>query len=141
MRYLLSRAAHHSKRPPVARRGARVRFTLSAREEDPLDSKRVGGEISFSEEKMKKNALFNSPRLFYDLYCLLPGQHQKVHAHEDSDKIYYVLEGTGRFTVGDEERDLPAGHAVIARAGEPHGVRNETGENLVLLITMAPRPS
>ncbi len=106
-----------------------------------MDSKLIKEAISFSEEKMKKNALFESPRFFYDLYCLLPGQSQKVHAHEDSDKVYYVLEGTGRFTVGDEERDLPQGHAVLAPASEPHGVRNETQENLVLLVTMAPRPS
>jgi mannose-6-phosphate isomerase-like protein (cupin superfamily) len=106
-----------------------------------LESKRVTKEISFSEEKMKKNSLFDSPHLFYDAYCLLPNQAQKIHAHEGSDKIYYVLSGTGRFTVGDEEEDLEAGHAVIARAGVPHGVRNETRENLVLLVTMAPKPS
>ncbi len=106
-----------------------------------MDSKPIKEAISFSEEKMKKNALFESPRLFYDLYCLLPGQSQKVHAHEDSDKVYYILEGTGRFTVGDEERDLPQSHAVLAPASEPHGVRNETQENLVLLVTMAPKPS
>ena len=106
-----------------------------------MESKRVMDEVSFSEEKMKKNALFDSPRLFYDAYCLLPGQAQNVHAHEGSDKVYYVLEGVGRFTVGDEESDLGAGHAVIARAGEPHGVRNEGEEELVLLVTMAPRPS
>ena len=106
-----------------------------------MNSKPITEAISFSEEKMKKNALFESPRLFYDLYCLLPGQSQKVHAHEDSDKVYYVLEGTGRFTIGDEERDLPQGHAVIAPASEPHGVWNQTQENLVLLVTMAPRPS
>ena len=106
-----------------------------------MDSKPIKEAISFSEEKMKKNVLFETPRLFYDLYCLLPGQSQKVHAHEDSDKVYYVLEGTGRFTVDDEERDLPQGHAVIAPADEPHGVRNDTQENLVILVTMAPRPS
>ena len=99
----------------------------------------VSAEISFSEEKMKKNSLFDSPHLFYDAYCLLPGQAQEVHAHEGSDKVYYVLSGTGRFTVGDEEEDLGPGHAVIARAGLPHGVRNETTEHLVLLVTMAPR--
>ena len=106
-----------------------------------MDSKLVKEAVAFSGEKMKKNALFDSPNLFYDLYCLLPGQAQKVHAHESSDKVYYVLEGTGRFTVGDEESDLGQGNAVIARSGEPHGVRNESGENLVLLVTMAPRPS
>lgn len=89
---------------------------------------------------MRKNGLFASPRLFYDLYCLLPGQSQKVHSHEGSDKVYYVLEGTGHFTVSGEERDLTEGHAVLAPAGEPHGVRNDTEENLVLLVTMAPPP-
>ena len=106
-----------------------------------MESKRIADAASFSEKKMQKNVLFDSERLFYDLYCLQPGQAQKVHAHEGSDKVYYVLRGTGRFTVGDEERDLGPGHAVIARAGEQHGVRNESGEELVLLVTMAPRPS
>ncbi len=106
-----------------------------------MESKRVDAEISFSEEKMKKNSLFDSPHLFYDAYCLLPGQAQKVHAHEGSEKIYYVLRGTGRFTVGDEEEDLGEGHAVIARAGVPHGVRNDSQEKLILLVTMAPRLS
>ncbi len=106
-----------------------------------MESRSFADSVAFSEEKMKKNALFDSPHLFYDLYCLLPGQAQKVHAHEGSDKVYYVIEGTGSFTIGDEEADLGQGNAVIARSGEPHGVRNETRENLVLLVTMAPRPS
>ncbi|MGF1472436.1 MAG: cupin domain-containing protein [Rubrobacteraceae bacterium] len=106
-----------------------------------MESKRVSESVTFSEAKMQKNSLFDSRRLFYDTYCLLPGQGQKVHAHEDSDKVYYVLEGTGRFTVGEDEEDLGRGQAVIARAGEPHGVRNAAEENLVLLVTMAPPPS
>jgi mannose-6-phosphate isomerase-like protein (cupin superfamily) len=106
-----------------------------------VEIRTVAQSVGFSEEKMKKNAIFDSPHLFYDAYCLLPGQAQKVHAHEGSDKVYYVLRGTGRFIVGEEEENLGAGDAVIARAGDPHGVRNETREDLVLLVTMAPRPS
>ena len=106
-----------------------------------MESKQISEHVAFSEEKMQKNSLFDSPHLFYDTYCLLPGQSQKVHAHEGSDKVYYVLEGIAHFTIGEEEKDLGAGHAVIAHAGDPHGVRNDTGENLILLVTMAPRPS
>ena len=106
-----------------------------------MEIRSVAESAAFSEEKMQKNTLFDSPHLFYDAYCLLPGQSQKIHAHEGSDKIYYVLRGTGRFSVGGEEGNLSEGHAVIARAGDPHGVRNETEEELVLLVTMAPRPS
>ncbi len=106
-----------------------------------MESRSVAQSLTFSEEKMQKNALFDSPHLFYDAYCLLPGQSQKVHAHEGSDKVYYVLRGTGSFTIGNEERDLAEGHAVIARAGDSHGVRNDTEDKLILLVTMAPRPS
>ena len=106
-----------------------------------METINVPSNIEFSEEKMQKNSLFGSPHLFYDTYCLLPNQAQKIHAHDGSDKIYYVLEGTGRFTVGEEEQDLTQGQAVIARSGEPHGVHNASGENLVLLVTMAPPPA
>lgn len=106
-----------------------------------METINVPDAIEFSEEKMRKNSLFDSPHLFYDAYCLLPGQAQKGHAHEGSDKVYYVLEGTGRFTIGEEEQDLTRGQAVIARSGEPHGVRNASNENLVLLVTMAPPPA
>jgi len=125
-----------------ARRDARVDVTKTTSKEDlEVEIKSISDAVAFSEEKMKKNALFDSPHLFYDVYCLLPGQSQKVHAHEGSDKVYYVLRGTGRFTVGEEDRDLGTGNTVIARAGEPHGVSNETHENLILLVVMAPRPS
>lgn len=106
-----------------------------------METVNIPDAIEFSEEKMRKNSLFDSPNLFYDTYCLLPDQSQKVHAHEGSDKVYYVLEGTGHFTIGEEEQNLTQGQAVIARAGEPHGVRNASNENLVLLVTMAPPPA
>ncbi len=59
-----------------------------------MESRAVSDAVAFSEEKMKKSALFDSPHLFYDAYCLLPGQSQKVHAHEGSDIVYYVVRGT-----------------------------------------------
>ncbi|CAN5633837.1 MAG: cupin domain-containing protein [Actinomycetota bacterium] len=106
-----------------------------------MDSKNINDVASFSEEKMTKNSFFDSDKLFYDAYCLLPGQSQKVHSHDGSDKVYFVMRGEGRFTIGEEEKSLGEGNAVIAKAGEPHGVRNETDGELVLLVTMAPPPS
>ena len=106
-----------------------------------MEIKQLAEAKAFDATKMKKNLLFDSPHLFFDLYCLEPGQAQKVHAHDGSDKVYVVMEGRATFTVGDEEATLAAGTAVIARSGEPHGVRNDTTECLVVLVTMAPRPT
>lgn len=89
---------------------------------------------------LNKVPLFESERLLFDLYCLRPGQSQRVHQHDDADKVYVVLEGEALFEVGGEQELLPEGTAVIARAGESHGVRNESTSDVVLLVTMAPRP-
>ena len=105
-----------------------------------METRRLADAIAFNPDKMAKNSLFDSPHMFYDVYCLLPGQAQKVHAHDDADKVYTVLEGIGTFTIGHEEAAHGPQTAVIARAGVPHGVRNAGTENLVLLVTMAPKP-
>ncbi len=92
-------------------------------------------------DKLCKVPLFQSDRMLYDLYCLRPGQSQAVHRHAGSDKVYVVLEGEALFQVEDEQELLPEGTAIIARAGEAHGVSNESTSNVVLLVTMAPRPA
>jgi quercetin dioxygenase-like cupin family protein len=95
----------------------------------------------FSGEKLVKVPLFSSERFFLDLYCLEPGQSQKAHAHTGSDKVYLVVEGSGRFRVGDEERALGQGEATLAPAGQAHAVTNDSGARLVVLTLMAPPPS
>jgi quercetin dioxygenase-like cupin family protein len=105
-----------------------------------MNKVRLSDHRLFSPEKMRKNALFESPHLFYDLYCLEPGQEQKAHAHEGSDKIYLALEGKPEVRVGEESVILHSGEAVIAPAGLIHGVRNPASEPAVLLVAMAPKP-
>jgi mannose-6-phosphate isomerase-like protein (cupin superfamily) len=85
--------------------------------------------------------LFETPRMFCDIYCLEPGQSQKPHAHAGADKVYFVLEGEGQFTVGSEERRLGPGHAVLAPADIDHGVRNTSQGQLTVLVFMAPNPN
>jgi quercetin dioxygenase-like cupin family protein len=51
-----------------------------------------------------------------------------------------VLEGEGTFRAGDEEFALEAGEAILAEAGEMHGIVNEGPERLVCLVFMAPHP-
>jgi oxalate decarboxylase/phosphoglucose isomerase-like protein (cupin superfamily) len=94
----------------------------------------------FSNEKFQKVNLFDTERMFCDIYCFEPGQTQKPHAHEENDKIYYVLEGKGAFLVGDEETDCEAGTAVLCPPGVDHGVTNTGTEQLVVLVFMAPHP-
>lgn len=92
-------------------------------------------------DALRKVPLFDSERMLFDLYCLRPGQSQAVHRHDGADKVYVVLEGEALFEVADEQELLPEGSAVIARSGQPHGVRNESNSDVVLLVAMSPRPA
>ncbi len=101
----------------------------------------VASRAQFADDKMQKVGLFETDRLFFDLYCLQPGQAQKIHTHSDSDKIYYVLSGRASVRIGKGEEELTAGQAVLAPSGTAHGVANTADELLMLLVFMAPRPA
>ncbi|MFQ5872447.1 MAG: cupin domain-containing protein [Dehalococcoidia bacterium] len=94
----------------------------------------------FSVEKMAKNSLFETERMFCDPYCFEPGQEQKHHSHRGSDKVYVALEGQGRIAAGPDERDLKEGEAVLVSSGVEHGVFNNSPGRLVLLVFMPPKP-
>lgn len=102
---------------------------------------KVSDNIAFRPDKLSKVNLFEVPQFFLDVYCVEPGQEQKPHTHGDAAKIYYVLDGEGTFLVDGAEQTLGPGHAVLATAGDPHGVRNDSAERLTLLVMMAPNPN
>jgi quercetin dioxygenase-like cupin family protein len=108
--------------------------------EDGMEAKHVFNQKAFNEQKMQKVNLFETERMFCDLYCFEPGQEQKTHTHAGADKIYYVLEGRGTFHIGGESRELQEHTIVIAPADIEHGVVNTSGTRLVLLVYMAPKP-
>ncbi len=93
----------------------------------------------FSAEKMAKNNLFDTPRMFCDLYCFEPGQEQRRHSHENSDKVYVVVEGQARITIGGEERDLKPGEAALVPPRVEHGVVNSSSQKLAILVFMTPK--
>lgn len=103
--------------------------------------RKLSEAIQFTPDKMKKNGLFETERLFCDLYCFESGQAQNPHTHEGSDKIYFVVRGKGRFQVGEDVRELREDEMAIAPSGQRHGVSNPGPDRLVLLVFMAPKPS
>jgi quercetin dioxygenase-like cupin family protein len=95
---------------------------------------------SFTPGKFQKVNLFETERMFCDIYCFEPGQEQAAHKHQGADKIYYVLEGKGLVQIGAERRELVAGMAAHANSGEEHSVENLGPDRLVMLVFMAPHP-
>ena len=60
------------------------------------------------------------------------------HSHTNNEEIVYVLEGTLRYSVGDDTRDLSPGDTMRTPKGAVHGFSNPFGGVARALITMAP---
>jgi quercetin dioxygenase-like cupin family protein len=95
----------------------------------------------FQPDKMAKVALGATDRALLDLYCVAPGQAQRPHTHGDQDKIYVVLEGRARISVGAAEDTLGPGEAVIAPAGVEHGLVNDGAAPVLILVVVTPPPA
>lgn len=94
----------------------------------------------YRAEKMGKATLFSSPRILVGLNAFEPGQEHKLHAHEGMDKVYQVIEGSGRFLLEDRELPMEPGVMLVAPEGVPHGIRNDSEARLLVLAILAPSP-
>ncbi|MEO7339182.1 MAG: cupin domain-containing protein [Caldimonas sp.] len=60
------------------------------------------------------------------------------HSHSNNEEIVYVLEGTLRYTVGPETRDLTAGQTMQTPRGTTHAFSNPHGTVARALIVLSP---
>lgn len=62
-----------------------------------------------------------------------------LHVHHADDEAWYVLKGTLGFRIGDDEVEVPAGSAVLARRGMPHTFWNAGDAEARYLLVMTPK--
>jgi len=68
----------------------------------------------------------------------LPRLIAPLHVHFRDDEAWYVLEGTLRVRVGDDEVEARAGSAVLVPRGTPHSYWNPDSKPARYLLTMTP---
>lgn len=93
----------------------------------------------FSAERYQKVNLFETDRTAMDIYCLQPGQSQRLHSHAETDKYYLIWEGRATVQVGSEVRELGPGEAALARPGVEHSISNQGEGAVVALVFQAPK--
>jgi quercetin dioxygenase-like cupin family protein len=60
------------------------------------------------------------------------------HSHSNNEEIVYVLEGTLRYTVGSDTRDLTPGQTMHTPKGTVHGFSNPFNSPARALIILSP---
>lgn len=58
---------------------------------------------------------------------LPPGGRTDRHWHQNSEEIYFILEGAGVMEIDGEEREVGSGDGILIAAGSWHQIRTEQG--------------
>ena len=75
----------------------------------------------------------------FALDCLVgAGGGPPPHRHLAEDELFYVFEGTIRFTAAGETRDVGAGESVFVPRGTAHSYRNEGNSDARMIAVYTP---
>jgi len=66
------------------------------------------------------------------------GGRQHIHSHE-TEQSYFILDGQGVMTVGDEEGEVSAGMSIFIPSSAPHGLIN-TGDGVLRYLSAGSPP-
>lgn len=69
---------------------------------------------------------------------LQPGQAVAPHFHRETDEIYYVLEGQGVMTIGDESQDVSSGDAIQIPLNTVHSLANTGSVPMRIVLVCGP---
>ena len=71
---------------------------------------------------------------YVDHLVLTPGASEGMHRHAGVEEVYYVINGSGEATAGNETTAIRKGDAVPLQLGDPHAFRNTGAEDLEFMI-------
>ena len=60
------------------------------------------------------------------------------HHHLETEEVYYILDGTGRMTVGSDTRVVEAGDAIFIPRGHTHTLENTGSTPMTILLVCGP---
>ena len=97
--------------------------------------------VQNGEGHMYRYLLLNDEQIHGELtyvssITLEPGCSIGVHTHTGDNEMYYIYEGTGTYTDGDETYPVQAGDVLFCNDGETHGIANESSAPLRFVALM-----
>ncbi len=69
---------------------------------------------------------------------LPPGARTELHRHQQGEEVYYILQGRGIITVGQETQEVVPGDCICVHPGRAHRLESTGWEPLKLLCSCSP---
>ncbi len=94
----------------------------------------------FSPDKFLKKSPLNTDKLVFNTFFFKPSQILPYHKHPASDELFYIVEGSGEFTVGNDKVMIGPTSAVYGPADVFHGLVNSGDKDMVVISVQSPKP-
>lgn len=82
--------------------------------------------------------MFQGPYMEWGIIVLKPGQDLGAHLHNETEETFYIVEGTPKMTVNDEDFTTNIGDAFKIDPKESHNLTNNTNSDIKVIFLKVP---
>lgn len=101
---------------------------------------RIDDHIEFHPKAFVRKRLFEMEELYFNMYCIQPGQKNPLHRHPNSAEVLFFVEGEGEVVVGREKKKVGAREAVYVPVNAPHEIINTGANRMIVVLVQTPLP-
>ena len=94
----------------------------------------------FLTEKFLKKVPLDTDKIIFNTFYFKPRQFLPFHKHPVAAELFYIVEGVGEFTVGNESIIVGQTSSVYGPADVFHGIVNSGDKDMVVISVQAPKP-
>ncbi|MBF0522268.1 MAG: cupin domain-containing protein [Candidatus Omnitrophica bacterium] len=118
----------------------RPAFAEGKQEASKIQAVKVTDIKEFNVDKFIKKSPFNTDKFVYNVFYFNPRQILPFHKHPASDELFYIVDGVGQFTVGNESVIVGPSSSVYGPANVFHGLVNSGDKEMIIISIQAPKP-
>ena len=94
----------------------------------------------FDPKELMKKVPLASEKIVFNGYFFEPAQVLRLHKHPAAEEFFFIVEGDGQFTVGNDQVMVHDGSIIFGPANTPHGLVNSGTRNMVMVSVQGPKP-
>ena len=107
---------------------------------EKIQTVKVSSIKEFGADKYLKKVPFNTDKLVFNTMYFKKRQLLPLHKHPVTDELFYIVDGVGEFTVGNESVMVGPTSSVYGPAGIFHGLVNSGDKEMIVISVQAPKP-
>jgi mannose-6-phosphate isomerase-like protein (cupin superfamily) len=94
--------------------------------------------LSYRDGDSGVKYLMRGPKIDWGVILMMPGQTLGGHYHREVEETFYVVEGSGEFTVNDQTFRATVGDVIRMEPKDTHDILNNTQEPLKMVFIKCP---